>query len=101
MWYWMSALLFRQHLAVVLDTELLAQFTRLGGLVEFMRAVGACKADGEGLVGHQAGRDIAGIDTAGQERAQLDVADAVGGHALPHAGINLIGVVGWRKSTSQ
>ena len=98
-----EALLFRQHLAVVLDAEFLAQLARLGGLVKFMRAVGACKADGEGLVGHQAGRDIAGIDTAGQERAQLDVADAVGGHALPHAGIDLIGggLVGERRGVAE
>ena len=98
-----EALLFRQHLAVVLDAELLAQLARLGGLVKFMRAVGACKADGEGLVGHQAGRDIAGIDTAGQERAQLDIADAVGGHALPHAGIDLIGggLVGERRGVAE
>ena len=58
-----------------------------------MRAVGAGKADGKRLVGHQAGRDIAGIDAAGQERTDLDIADAVGGHALPHAGVDLVGAL--------
>lgn len=58
-----------------------------------MRAVGAGKADGKRLVGHQAGRDIAGIDATGQKRTDLDIADAVGGHALPHAGVDLVGAL--------
>ena len=88
-----KALLLGQHLAVVLDAELVRKLPGLGRFVKFVGAVRAGKADREGLIGHQAGRDIAGIHAAGQEGADLDIADAVGGHALPHAGVDLIGAL--------
>ena len=86
-----QALLLGQHFAVVLDAQLLGKLPRLGGLVKLVGAVRAGKADREGLIGHQAGGDIAGIHAAGQESAQLDIADAVGGNTLAHAGVNLVG----------
>ena len=92
-----KALLLGQHLAVVLDAELVGKLPGLGRFVKFVGAVRAGKADREGLIGHQAGRDIAGIHAAGQEGADLDIADAVGGHALPHAGIDLVGALLIRK----
>ena len=89
-----QALLFGQHFAVVVDAQLLAQLAGLGGLIKLVGAVGAFKTDRERIVGHQAGRDIAGIDTAGQERAKLHIADTVGGDALTHAGVDLVGGLG-------
>ena len=86
-----QALLLGQHLAVVVDAQLLAQLAGFGGLVKLVGAVGAFKADRESVIGHQAGGDIAGIHAAGQERAQFHIADAVGGYALPHAGVDLVG----------
>ena len=86
-----QALLLGQHIAVVADAQLLAQLGSLGGFVKFVGAVGAFKADGEGFVGHQAGGNIAGIHAAGQKRPHLDIADAVGSHALAHAGVDLVG----------
>ncbi len=72
-----------------MDAELLAKFPGVVGLVEFVVSSGF-QADREGIIGHQAGGDIAGIDAAGEERPDLHIADAVGLDALVHAVVQLV-----------
>ena len=68
----------RHHLAVVLDTELVGELGGVVGLVEVL----VVKAHRERLIGHETRGDITGIHAAREERADLDVGDAVRGDAL-------------------
>ena len=86
-----EALLFGEHLAEIVDAQFGRKLGGLGGLVELVAAVRRLKPDREGVVGHQAGRDIAGIDAAREEGPHLDVADAVRRHRLAHPRVDLLG----------
>lgn len=77
------------HLADILDAELIGKFLGVVSLVEIL----VIEAHREGLVGHEASGDVAGVDAAGEERRDLDVGDAMGLDALVHDLVQLVDVL--------
>ena len=77
------------HLADVLDAELVRELLGVVGLVEVL----VIEAYREGLVGHEASGDVAGVDATGEERSDLDVGDAMGLDALVHDLVQLVDVL--------
>ena len=77
------------HLANVLDAKLIGKFLGVVGLVEVL----VVKAHREGLVGHEASGDVAGVDATGEERRDLDVGDAMGLDALVHDLVQLVDIL--------
>ena len=77
------------HLADILDAELIGKFLGVVSLVEIL----VIEAHREGLVGHEASGDVAGVDAAGEERRDLNVGDAMGLDALVHDLIQLVDVL--------
>ena len=77
------------HLANVLDAELIGKLLGVVGLVEIL----VVKAHREGLVGHKASGDVAGVDATGEERRDLDIGDAMGLDALVHDLVQLVDIL--------
>ena len=77
------------HLAVVLDTQLVRQ---LGGVVGFVEIL-VVEAHAERVVGHEARGDVAGVHAARKERTHLHVGDAVRRHTFMHHLIALVHIL--------
>ena len=78
----------RNHLAVVLDAQLVGKLLGVIGFVELV----VIETNRERFVGHEACGDVARIDAARKEAAHLHVGDAVRAHAFMHHFIELVDV---------
>ena len=76
----------RDELAAVADAKLVRKLGRVVRLVEFV----VIKAHAERGVRHQHSGNVAGIHAAGEERADLYVRNAVGGHGFVHHFVQLV-----------